>query len=98
MEVGDAARRLRGGLAGDRPAGGAAQSAPPTSDNLLWNGDDPTGRSVSVRCLHGLGDTIQFSRFFPLLNASAAGLSVFVQPELVPLFQQQQGFGVLGMG
>jgi hypothetical protein len=74
------------------------RSAPPTKDNLLWNGDDPAGRSVSVRCLHGLGDTIQFSRFFPLLNARAAELSVFVQPALVPLFRQQQGCGVIRDG
>jgi hypothetical protein len=72
--------------------------APPTKDNLLWNGDDPTGRSVSVRCLHGLGDTIQFSRFFPLLNARAAELSIFVQSALVPLFRQQQAFGVIRDG
>jgi hypothetical protein len=71
------------------------RSAPPTRDNLLWNGDDPTDRSVSVRCLHGLGDTIQFSRFLPLLNARAAELSVFVQPELVSLFKQQRRFGVI---
>jgi hypothetical protein len=74
------------------------RSAPPTTDNLLWNGDDPTGRSVSVRCLHGLGDTIQFSRFLPLLNARAADLSVFVQPALVPLFKQQQDLGVIKDG
>jgi hypothetical protein len=74
------------------------RSAPPTTDNLLWNGDDPTGRSVSVRCLHGLGDTIQFSRFLPLLNARAADLSVFVQSALVPLFKQQPGFGVIRDG
>jgi hypothetical protein len=71
---------------------------PPTKDNLLWNGDDPTGKSVSVRCLHGLGDTIQFSRFFPLLNARAARLSIFVQPQLIPFFTQQEGFGVFRDG
>ena len=71
------------------------RSAPPTKDNLLWNGDDPAGRPVSVHCLHGLGDTIQFSRFFPLLSATAAQLSVFVQPALVPLFKQQEGFGTV---
>ena len=27
------------------------RSAPPMTDNLLWNGDDPRSRSVSVRCL-----------------------------------------------
>jgi hypothetical protein len=74
------------------------KSAAPNGDNLLWNGDDPTDRLVSVRCLHGLGDTIQFSRFFPLLNARAARLSVFVQSALVPLFKQQQGFGLIRDG
>ena len=61
--------------------------------DLLWNGDDPTGRRVAVRCLHGLGDTLQFSRFLPLLNEITSELLVFPQPALVSLLEQQDGFG-----
>jgi hypothetical protein len=71
---------------------------PPGACDLLWNGDNPHGRNVLVRCLHGLGDTIQFSRFLSPLNEIAAQLSVLVQPPLVPLFQNQSGFGIVRNG
>jgi hypothetical protein len=67
------------------------RNASPTNNNLLWNGDDLTGRSVSVRCPHGLANSIKFKRFFR--SQIHAELSVFVQPALLPLFRQQQGFG-----
>src|SRR5207248_8407547 len=34
----------------------------------IWNGDAVTGKRVLVRCYHGLGDTIQFVRYLPLLR------------------------------
>lgn len=36
-------------------------------EHLRWNGATFTGQRVLVRCEHGLGDTIQFSRFIPRL-------------------------------
>jgi hypothetical protein len=70
---------------------------PPDENNLLWDGTDPTDRDVFVRCLHGLGDSIQFSRFLPRLHQRAARLTIAVQPSLVPLFQHQ-GFGSIQDG
>lgn len=66
---------------------------PTTRDNPLlpyhrrwvWDGRSYAGRRVLVRCYHGLGDTIQFVRFLPLLRACVRSLSLEVQPELVPL-------------
>lgn len=54
--------------------------------SLLWDGSPCTGRSVVVRCLHGLGDTVQFLRFVPMLGA--ANVCVLAQPALVPLLRR----------
>ena len=57
----------------------------------VWDGRDPAGRDVLVRCYHGLGDTIQFARFLPLLAARAAAVTVEVQPSLIPLLASLDG-------
>ena len=53
----------------------------------VWDGSPFEGRDVLVRCYHGLGDTLMFSRFLPLLARRAARVTVEMQPHLVPLFQ-----------
>lgn len=54
--------------------------------HLLWNGAPLAGRTVLVRCCHGLGDTIQFLRYLPLLRRVAKRVNVALQPELRELF------------
>jgi len=51
----------------------------------IWRGEELRNRRVLVRCYHGLGDTIQFARFLPHLAEIAHGLTVWCQPELLPL-------------
>ena len=51
----------------------------------VWSGEPVDGRDVLVRCYHGLGDTLQFARFLPLLAARAASVAVEVQESLLPL-------------
>lgn len=51
----------------------------------VWDGRPFAGRRVLVRCYHGLGDTIQFARFLPLLRPQVAALDMEVQPELAGL-------------
>lgn len=51
----------------------------------VWDGRDPTGRRCLVRCYHGLGDTLQFARFLPLLARRAASVRVEGQARLLPL-------------
>ena len=51
----------------------------------VWDGRPLDGRDVLVRCYHGLGDTIQFARFLPLLRQRARSVTVEVQPALVGL-------------
>jgi hypothetical protein len=51
----------------------------------VWDGSSFTNRHVLVRCYHGLGDTLQFARYLPVLGNLAASLTVEVQPKLIPL-------------
>lgn len=51
----------------------------------IWDGDSLEGKRVLVRCYHGLGDTVQFARYLPMLRAVAAEVIVWVQPALIPL-------------
>lgn len=72
----------------------AAQRTPAfvrAPQHLRWDGTPPAGRSVLVRCEHGLGDTLQFMRFVPLLQA--AQVHFLVQPHLVQLLRDAPGLG-----
>lgn len=48
----------------------------------FWDGQPLTGRHVLIRCLHGLGDTIQFIRYAPLIRQQARSLTIEAQPTL----------------
>lgn len=67
-------------LGGDKHAG-------PRHLQRIWRGEPLAGRRILVRCYHGLGDTIQFARFLRPLRAIAREVTVWCQPELVPLIQ-----------
>jgi len=51
----------------------------------FWNGQPVDGKRVIVRCLHGLGDAVQFLRYLPRLEARAASVVVEVPPALLEL-------------
>ncbi len=89
---------MRGGdLAGAWRISDAALAArdPATRDDpglpyhlrWVWDGTPLAGRDVLVRCYHGLGDTIQFSRYLAPLRARAARVTLEVQPELLALLR-----------
>jgi hypothetical protein len=61
----------------------------PYHQRWVWDGTPIDGRDVLVRCYHGLGDTIQFARYLPLLASRAASVTVEAQPELVDLLRHQ---------
>src|SRR5205085_377265 len=61
----------------------------------VWDGKPLDGKRVLVRCYHGLGDTIQFIRYAPLLKAVAARVIVWAQPRLLPLLQTARGIDQL---
>ncbi len=57
----------------------------PDDDHRLWRGESVAGKRLIIRCLHGLGDAIQFLRYAPQLSRITAQLIVQVPPTLVPL-------------
>lgn len=61
-----------------------------TFKSPLWLGDkDIAGKTLLVHAEQGLGDTIQFARYLPLLKARGCKLIVEVQPALLTLFKAQ---------
>src|SRR5688572_12471333 len=64
-----------------------ARAHAPRHLQRIWDGGPLAGKRVLVRCYHGLGDTIQFIRYVPLLRATAAEVIVLAQPALLPLLR-----------
>lgn len=66
-------------------------TAPLHSDFPEWAGDDLAGRRLLVHAEQGLGDTLQFARYLPMLRDRAggdAGEIIFeTQPELARLLE-----------
>ncbi|MFC0205838.1 glycosyltransferase family protein [Novosphingobium soli] len=63
----------------------------PYHQRWVWDGRSCDAKRVLVRCYHGLGDTIQFARYLPLLARRAASVTVEVQPSLIPLLATLPG-------
>jgi hypothetical protein len=63
----------------------------PRHEQWVWDGTRLDGRRVLIRCYHGLGDTIQFIRYAPMVKAVAAEVSVWAQPALLPLLRTVDG-------
>ena len=80
-----------GVLAARRAAGFPPGWEQPRHLQLVWNGEPLEGKRVLVRCYHGLGDTVQFIRYAPLLRAVAREVIVWAQPSLVPLVRTVPG-------
>jgi hypothetical protein len=57
----------------------------------VWDGTPVDGRHVLVRCYHGLGDTVQFARYLPLLAQRAASVTLEGPERLASLLQQLPG-------
>jgi hypothetical protein len=81
-EVSDAALRQRGG-----------QSCAhwPRHQQYVWDGRPLAGKRVLIRCYHGLGDTVQFIRYVPLVKSMAREVIVWAQPALLPLLASLRG-------
>ena len=69
-------------------------AAPPSADTTppLWNGSAPlAGKRILVQCEQGLGDTIQFCRYLPLLAEMGAEVIFEAYAPLVGLMQSLTG-------
>ncbi len=66
----------------------------------LWLGEYPLQRNtILLHAEQGLGDTIQFARYVPLLARTGAKVVLEVQPQLAPLLRQLDGVvGVVARG
>ena len=67
----------------------------PREFQYFWAGEPLDGQRVFVRCYHGLGDTIQFIRYAPLLRSRAREVIVWAQPKLIPLIRSVRGIDLL---
>ncbi|MFL5384350.1 MAG: ADP-heptose--LPS heptosyltransferase [Longimicrobiaceae bacterium] len=63
----------------------------PRHEQWVWDGTPLDGKRVLVRCYHGLGDTLQFIRYAPLVRRVAAEVTVWAQPALIPLLRTVRG-------
>jgi Flp pilus assembly protein TadD len=82
-------------LAGDLPRGFAEYEWRKRHDRFrrdfidlpgpVWNGNDPRGRTILVHAEQGLGDTIQFARYLPLIAHLGGTPILACEPPLIPL-------------
>ncbi len=56
-----------------------------------WDGSDPAGRTILVHAEQGLGDTIQFARYLPMIAARGGHVVLACDRPLIPLLS---GMGV----
>ncbi len=82
--IGDRILDGRGGVGQDDPA-------QPYHLRWVWDGTQPDGLAVLVRCYHGLGDTLQFVRFLPALRIRAAHVTLEAPSDLCALLSGLPG-------
>jgi tetratricopeptide (TPR) repeat protein len=69
-----------------------AMSPPRSFSQPLWKGEaDLAGRTILLHAEQGLGDTIQFCRYVPMVAARGARVVLEVQPPLKPLLESLGG-------
>ena len=67
----------------------------PRHEQWIWKGGSLAGKRVLVRCYHGLGDTVHFIRYAPVLKRVAREVVVWAQPALLPLLETVEGIDEL---
>jgi Flp pilus assembly protein TadD len=67
----------------------------PTIDGPEWQGEALAGRTLLLCSEQGLGDTLQFIRYLPMLAAAGGTIVLQVQPALVSLLSSLRGVTVV---
>lgn len=67
----------------------------PRRAQWVWNGTPLTNQRVLIYCNHGLGDTLHFIRYAPLVRGIASRVTVAAQPSLLPLLRTIEGIEFL---
>lgn len=67
----------------------------PRHYQCIWDGTPLDKKRVLVRCYHGLGDTIQFIRYMPILKAISSEVIIWAQNELIDLLKTVEGIDKL---
>ena len=57
----------------------------------VWRGTPLTGRHILIRCWRGLGDTIQFIRYVPLLRPQVRSITIEATEVLFPILTRAMG-------
>jgi tetratricopeptide (TPR) repeat protein len=57
----------------------------------VWDGGEALGRTILVHAEQGLGDTIQFARYLPLIAARGGRPILAFEPSLIPLLRRIDG-------
>jgi tetratricopeptide (TPR) repeat protein len=79
-----------------RLAQNAVKNDYPKFDVPLWSGDENIqGKTILIHAEQGLGDTLQFIRYVPMLASLGAKVIVQVPLPLFGLFEKMQGISVL---
>jgi tetratricopeptide (TPR) repeat protein len=67
------------------------RDAPRANSRLEWNGEALAGRTILLSAEQGLGDTIQFARYVPLVAGRGGRVIVESQPGAVPVVRSVGG-------
>ena len=70
----------------------AKNYAPPILHQPEWDGTPLNGRSILIHAEQGLGDTIQFIRYLPMVRARGGYVIFKCQPDLFRLLRNYKGF------
>lgn len=74
-----------------RSRAGRSSAHLPRHEQWIWDRTPLAGRRVLIRCYHGLGDTLHFIRYAPLVRALASEVTLWAQPSLLPILRTAGG-------
>ena len=60
-------------------------------EEFTWRGESLEGKRVLVRCCYGLGDTLQFARYVPLLRRAARHVALHAQASIARVLEHVEG-------